>query len=217
MPDQSVSVKLLPDHIQTLAPRCRPEYWAGFDQAGGALAQFGIDTPWRMAHFMAQVLHETGALTMLVEDLDYSAARLALVWPTRFQPRGPLDPADYAHSPRKLANAVYGERLGNTEPDDGYKFRGRGLMQLTGKDSYARAATSLCEQGAPPPSLTCDPDVVLLPQWAVPVAAAHWDAAGCNRAADLDDVAAVTRLLNGGAVGMRERIGWYRRTRTIWN
>jgi putative chitinase len=90
-------------------------------------------------------------------------------------------------------------------------------MQLTGKDSYARVTTSLCEQGVAPPDFTRDPDAVLVSAWAVPVAASHWRAAGCNEAADLNDVAAVTRLLNGGAVGMRERLQWFRRTRAIWS
>jgi putative chitinase len=212
-----MSVFLLPEHIQQLAPVCRPEYWSAFERAGLALARFGIDTSLRMAHFMAQVMHESGALTMLYEDLDYSAARLPVVWPTRFRPHGPLDPKDYAHDPRKLANSVYAGRLGNTDPDDGFRFRGRGMLQLTGKDSYARATTSLCRQGVAPPDFTRDPDAILLPAWAVPVAASHWHAAGCNEAADCNDVVAVARLLNGGAVGMKERMAWYRRTRAIWS
>ena len=211
-----MAVAVLPQHLQTLAPRCLPEYWSGFERAGDALARCAIDSPLRLAHFMGQALHETGGLTLLMEDLDYSAARLALVWPSRFKPNGPLDPAAYAHAPRKLANAVYGGRLGNSEPDDGYKFRGRGLMQLTGKDSYARATTSLYALGANPPGFVCDPDAVLLPQWLLPCAAAHWLTAGCNEAADRDDICEVTRRLNGGAVGLRERIAWYRRTRAIW-
>lgn len=210
------SVVLLPEHIQTLAPDCLLEYRAAFERAGTALERFGVNTALRMAHFMAQVMHETGGLTMLVEDLDYSAARLPVVWPPRFRPGGPLDPLEYAHNPRKLANAVYGGRLGNADPDDGFRFRGRGMMQLTGKDSYARATTFLSGQGVTPPDFTRDPDAVLTPLWAVPVAASHWQGAGCNEAADCNDIMLVTRLLNGGSVGMRERVRWYRRTRALW-
>lgn len=211
-----MSVNLLPEHIQALAPQCLPEYWSAFERAGVALERCGVTSTLRMAHFMAQVMHETGGLTMLFEDLDYSAARLPVVWPSRFRPRGPLDPLEYAHNPRKLANAVYAGRLGNVDPDDGFRFRGRGMLQLTGKGSYARATTFLSGLGVAPPDFTRDPDSTLMPLWAVPVAAAHWQAAGCNEQADCNDIVQVTRLLNGGSVGMRERIRWYRRTRAIW-
>lgn len=132
-------------------------------------------------------------------------------------PRGLLDPGEYAHNPRKLANTVYAGRLGNVDPDDGFRFRGRGMLQLTGKDSYARATTFLSGQGVAPPDFTQDPDAILSPSWAVPVAAAHWQHAGCNAAADCNDIVRITRLLNGGSVGLRERVGWFRRTRAVWS
>ncbi len=217
-----MSVSLSIEQLLELAPNCLPTYRAAFNgQHPQVLAHFGINTtPRRLAHFVAQVMHETGALTCLEEDLDYSAARLVAVWPTRFRPRGPLVPAEYAHNPRKLANAVYGGRLGNLDPDDGYSFRGRGLMQLTGKDSYARAATTLFAYApqvpAQLPDFVRDPGAVLTPAWCLPAAAAHWHVRGCNLAADRDDVDAVAHRINGGAVGMRERHAWYARTRALW-
>ena len=212
-----MAVSITLDQIGQLAPHCLPAYRAAFGDAAQVLGCFAINaSSLRLAHFMAQVMHETGALTLLYEDLDYSTRRLPLVWPTRFMPRGPLDPRAYAHEPRKLANAVYAGRLGNVGADDGYTFRGRGLLQLTGKDSYARATTALCKYAAAVPDFTRDPDAVLLPVWCLPVAAAHWQGRGCNAAADRDAIEAAARMINGGAAGMAQRHAWYRRTRAIW-
>lgn len=212
-----MAVSITLDQIAQIAPRCLPVYRAAFGDAARVLEWFAINaSSLRLAHFMAQVMHETGALTLLYEDLDYSPRRLPKVWPMRFLPRGPLDPHAYAHKPRQLANAVYAGRLGNVDVDDGYTFRGRGLLQLTGKDSYARAATALCKYAPAVPDFTRDPDAVLLPAWCLPVAAAHWQGRGCNAAADRDDIEAAARLINGGAAGMAQRRAWYRRTRAIW-
>jgi putative chitinase len=217
MQETTMSMPFSIDQVLQLAPRCLPAYRHAFAPAAAVLERYAISSgPLRLAHFVGQVLHETGGLTLLYEDLDYSAARLALVWPGRFRPRGPLDPAAYAHNPRKLANTVYAGRLGNVEPDDGYTFRGRGMLQLTGKDSYARATTYFSKAPAAP-DLVRQPDAVLAPAWALAVAAAHWQARGCNEAADRDDVVHVTHLINGGAVGMPERRAWCARAKAIWH
>lgn len=205
------------DQISRLAPDAAAAYRAAFATGAPALARYGVNiSAMRVAHFMAQVLHETGALTLQFENLRYSAARLPKVWPQRFKPRGPLEPAQYANQPEKLANAVYGGRLGNDRPGDGYLYRGRGLLQLTGKDSYARATTFLqrWERGAP--DLVQQPDAVVSAAWCLQIAAAEWAARGCNQAADRDDVAEVTRLINGGSIGLPERIVWLAKTRRVW-
>ena len=77
-------------------------------------------------------------LAIQVENLNYSAERLPKVWPSRFKPTGPLDPLAFAHNPQRLANEVYAGRMGNIGPNDGFTYRGRGLLQLTGKTSYRR-------------------------------------------------------------------------------
>lgn len=82
---------------------------------------------------MAQVLHETGGLTVLVENMNYRAERIVQVWPSRFRTIEEATP--YAHNPEKLANKVYGGRMGNTHPGDGWRFIGRGLLQITGRES----------------------------------------------------------------------------------
>ena len=197
------------DQIEGLAPSMRPVYRQGFVGGQGMLDAYGIAaTPLRIAHFMAQVLHESVGLTMLVENLHYSAERLVQVWPTRFLPRGPLDPRPYAYNERKLGNAVYGGRMGNAGPDDGYHFRGRGLLQLTGKDGYAQATRLLRVQAAHVPDFTQDPDAVLAPMWCVGVAAADWAVRGCNELADADDLEQLTRRINGGLLGLEERRRW---------
>lgn len=205
------------DQILQLAPRCGAPYRDAFAGGQAILDGHGISAaPLRVAHFMAQVLHESGALTLQFENLRYSPERLPVIWPRRFLPRGPLDPAEYAFQPEKLANEVYGGRMGNVLPGDGYLFRGRGLLQLTGKDSYERATTSLQRSLPQAPNLVSEPDAVVSAQWCLSVAAANWAERGCNQAADHDDVAEVTFLINGGAIGLADRIAWTAKTRALW-
>ena len=105
--------------------------------------KFGIDTNKELQHFLAQAGHETGGFTNITstESLNYSASRLVAVWPSRFSQTDTLklDPDDYANDEEKLGNYVYGNRMGNGNEasGDGYKYRGRGLFQLTGKDNYS--------------------------------------------------------------------------------
>jgi putative chitinase len=205
------------DQVESLAPSLQGTYRQGFIGGQGMLDVYGISTtPVRIAHFMAQVLHESGALTMLDENLHYSAARLVQVWPSRFLPRGPLDPQEYAYNERKLGNVVYGGRMGNTGPDDGYHFRGRGLLQLTGRDGYAQATRLLRVQAAHVPDFTEDPDAVLAPMWCVGVAAADWALRGCNELADADDLEQVTRRINGGLLGLEDRRKWLEAAKAVW-
>ena len=90
-----------------------------------------------LPNFLAQVLHESGMLQRLEEGLSYSAERLTQVWPRRFPTLSSAMP--YARNPRALANRVYGGRIGNSAPDEGWRYRGRGLIQITGRDNYALA------------------------------------------------------------------------------
>src|SRR5689334_803882 len=107
--------------LAALAPQACAPYRSALSSAAGrdTLLRYGVAaSPTRLAHFMAQVLHETAGLTLLEENLHYSSARLSAVWPSRFRPHGPLDPARYAGNAQRLANVVYGGRLGNTGPND---------------------------------------------------------------------------------------------------
>ncbi len=212
-----MSVVVTLDQVAQLAPDCAATYRDAFRAGSPVLARYGISARrLRVVHFMAQVLHETGALTLQFENLRYSAQRLVKIWPRRFKPLGPLEPDEYADNPEKLANEVYGGRMGNCAPGEGYLYRGRGMLQLTGKDSYVRATTFLQQCSADAPDFARDPDAVVAPAWCLHVAAADWAARGCNQAADQDDVGKVTQLINGGAVGLSERIMWTSKTRKVW-
>jgi putative chitinase len=210
-------VQITPEQIRSLAPNTRSSYRDAFAVGQAVFDMFAISqNALRVAHFMAQILHESGAFTIQFENLNYSAERLAKVWPIRFQPKGPLNPTDYAHNPEKLANEVYGKRMGNTDPGDGFRFRGRGLIQLTGKESYAEATSILRKNYPTAPDFTQDPDAVITTDWCLKIAAAEWSAKGCNALADQDNIKAVTQAINGGKIGLADRMEWLKRTKNVW-
>ncbi|HEY0488956.1 MAG TPA: lytic enzyme [Telluria sp.] len=213
-----MAVPVTLEQITLLAPGARPGYCDAFDGGARMLQDFSIsDSPLRVAHFMAQLLHESGGLTREYENLNYSARRLVQVWPWRFRPHGPLDPEAYANNAPKLANEVYGGRMGNSGPQDGYIYRGRGLLQLTGKGNYA-AATRRVRRCVPSgPDFVSDPDAVLSPAWCLAVAAGEWASRGCNELADADDLEQITRRINGGTTGYVQRQEWLRQARLVWN
>lgn len=185
--------------LRRRCPRALPELLAAFEgERVLDLLQVGVSTRLRTAHFIGQILHESALLTRCEEDLRYSADRLRTVWPKRFPTLEAAQP--YAGNPRALANAVYGGRLGNNAPGDGWTFRGRGLLQITGKENYAKVAVRLKLARL----LEC-PDLACSAAWALPVAAEVFAMLGCWRYADADDVAGVTRRLNGGLTGLASR------------
>jgi len=214
-----MTVTITDANIQSLAPSARSSYRQGFAQAQTVLDRFGISAnALRVAHFMAQVLHESGGLTFQFENLNYSVQRLPVVWPSRFKPKGPLDPSQYAHNPEKLANEVYGGRMGNSARGDGYMYRGRGLIQLTGKAEYLAVTTSIrAKFPGNAPDLVASPDDAIGADWCVAAAAAVWDGKGCNALADEDLIKPITRRINGGYVGLAQREEWLRRTKAIWH
>ena len=212
-----MTIQILSSQIATLAPKALASYLAAFGVAQAAFDKHGISAnALRVAHFMAQVLHESGALGLEYENLSYSAERLPVVWPSRFKPKGPLDPAQYARNPEALANEVYGGRMNNTAAGDGFRYRGRGLLQLTGKDSYAQATTMVRQFTPDSADFVADPDQVVSTLWCVEVAAAIWDAKACNALADQDNIEAITKKINGGTVGLPERQQWLVRTKAVW-
>jgi len=213
-----MAVHVTLDQIRHLAPNARSSYREAFQNGQSVLDQSGISsTPLRVAHFMAQVLHESRGLAIQIESLNYSPERLPIVWPVRFKPTGPLDPAGFAHDQQKLGNEVYGGRMGNTGPNDGFTYRGRGLLQLTGRDSYKEATTTLRAQSPAAPDFVASPDDVFSGQWCLAVAAAEWASKGCNAFADQDNIRKVTRAINGGLIGLSERTEWLRLTKAVWS
>jgi len=206
------------DQILHLAPNARSSYREAFQNGQPLLDRFGVsDTPLRLAHFMAQVLHESDGLANQIESLNYSAERLPQVWPSRFKPTGSLDPADFAHNQQKLGNEVYGGRMGNTGPNDGFTYRGRGLLQLTGRDSYREATATLRAQNPAAPDFVAMPDAVFSAQWCLAIAVAEWASKGCNAHADVDDIRKVTKAINGGLIGLSDRRERLRLAKAVWS
>ncbi len=209
-------IKVQLSQIEALAPDMVAQYRAAFGSPNVAdiLAKYGIsENPLRICHFLAQILTETGGLVLLRESLNYSPERLRQVWPSRFPT--PEIASEYAHNEQKLGNFVYGGRLGNINPGDGYLYRGRGLLQITGRNAYARFGTQI---NIP---LVAQPDLAFDPAHCLEIAAAEWAVSGvppksCNELADADDVKGVTRAINGGQIGLNDRIYWLQRTKKIW-
>lgn len=151
--------------------------------------------PRTTAHFVSQVLHESGGLRYLAENLNYSAERLCAVWPKRFPNADRARP--YAHNPEKLANYVYAGRMGNTEPGDGWRYRGRGLIQITGRNNYELIAELTGMDVVTTPDLLTEPNAALL-------SALAWWGESLPEADDMS-VEQVTRVVNGGLNGLDER------------
>lgn len=173
------------------------------EAAATVFPKYELTTPLVVAHAMAQFSLECGAGEEMVENLSYSALRLQQVWPSRFNAH---NANDYAHSPQKLANHVYGGRMGNApEPsDDGWNFRGRGLSQVTGRDGYGKLAA---KTGL---DLLNHPELLSDPQHALECGVADFIICGCLPHAIADDVNAVTKALNGGYTDLAQRKQWLR-------
>lgn len=170
-----------------------------------AMALHDISTHQRQSAFLAHCILESSKFTMLEENLRYTTPeRIRSVWPTRF--RSVADAAPFVRNPQGLANRVYAGRNGNGNEasGDGWKFRGRGLFQLTGRANYLRAAQAL---GRP---YVGDPDLVSEPSDAALTAAWFWRDAGCNQMVDADNFNATTRAINGPAMlHAHERLSLY--------
>nr|DAL95375.1 MAG TPA: Chitinase A [Caudoviricetes sp.] len=181
-----------------------------------AMQECGIDTAARARAFLAQVGHESAQLNRIEENLNYSAQALRKVFPKYF--RTPQEASSYAHHPERIANRVYAGRMGNgsEESGDGWKYRGRGLIQITGRDNYV-AMSSLMGK-----DLTVWPDALLMPLDACRSAALWWKAKGLNALADRLSGAgerkifvAITKCVNGGLNGLEDRWAIYQRAKKV--
>ncbi|WP_210421766.1 glycoside hydrolase family 19 protein [Phreatobacter aquaticus] len=190
--------------VRRLFPNAPPENATAFaEQAQSLFAEFGISArPERLHFFLAQTGHESG-LVLREENLNYSASRLRAVWPRRFPTEGAT--LGFAHNPRALANRVYGGRMGNDGPDDGWIYRGRGYLQITGKHGYSMVGR---HAGL---DLVAHPELALQLPHALRIACGFWDWKGLNAVCDTGDFAAVTRVINGGLTGLADRRAWLER------
>ena len=161
--------------------------------------RFDISTPFRQAAFIGQAAHESGKFKMLVENLNYRAETLMKVWPKRFPT---LEFAkQYERDPKKIANSVYANRMGNRDEasGDGFRFRGRGLFQTTGHAGYYHAGQALGED------FVMQPDLVATPQYAALTAGFFWSTHKLNQYADSRDYKMMTKKINGGFIGLADR------------
>ncbi|MEY2687604.1 MAG: hypothetical protein RL375_1802 [Pseudomonadota bacterium] len=206
---------MTPELTHLLAAGVRePEKWLEAIQA--TCAEFDIATDKRIAAFLAQTAHESGGYTALQENLNYRATTMATCWPRRFAVMGPEGKPDkdakgvnqpnkfaleLQRQPELIANVVYAARMGNgpIESGEGWKYRGRGLKQLTGKDNYTRCAATLKL------ALVDNPDLLLDPMPAARSAGWFWSANNCAEYIDRDDFVGLTKRINGGTIGLEDR------------
>jgi putative chitinase len=174
------------------------DYW--YDAICEICPEYEINTPKRLAAFIAQCAHESGNFRVLRENLNYKAASLMKTWPNRFPTMEIAK--QYEKQPEKIANKVYANRMGNRDEasGDGWRYLGRGLIQLTGKENYQWFAASL------------EMDVEDLPEYmgtfegAVQSAAFFWENNNLNACADKGDILNLTKKINGGTIGLEDRI-----------
>lgn len=205
--------KTAADVVAQFAPQANPAYRTAFQQGDALLSQAGITTPIRLAHFMAQCFQETGALTHLVESGNYSGDALGKMWDSgNWHKYFPGRDACCAMSAQcatdhgqALFSLVYGGRMGNGPPasHDGWTYRGRGVLQTTGRESYRKfgAACHVDFEG--------QPDLVIAPEHMLKPALSEWTAGHLNAAADNNDIEVITRTINGGLIGLDGRKAWF--------
>ena len=170
------------------------------DAINATFEKFDISTPERQACFLGQCAHESGGFTALSENLNYSAASLCRVWPKRFPTVS--DGQNCERNPQKIANKVYANRMGNgdEESGEGFAYRGRGLIQLTGKANYEACGEALGVD------LVSNPDLVATPEYAALSAGWFWDKNHLNKFADENDMTGLTKKINGGTHGIEDRV-----------
>src|SRR5258708_4961538 len=206
MPDLSAQ------ELTDIMPRADTAKWLA--ALNDAMREWKIDSAPRMAAFLAQIAHESSDLNRLDENLRYTAKRLRDVWPKRFPSLKAATP--YANNPEKLANRVYAGRLGNADEasGDGWKYRGRGLIQITGLSNYESCKDALDID------VVSNPDRLLEPAIAARSAAWFWNSHGLNALADhavgteaQEDFVQITMIINGGQVGLSDRLAVWERAR----
>jgi putative chitinase len=194
--------ELITREMVDVASRGKSAIW--LEPVRAACNDWEINTKLEAEMFLAQCAHESVAFSRLVEDLRYSAKRLVEVWPKRFTL---ADAQEMAGDEFAIGERVYGGRMGNgvEGSGDGFLFRGRGLIQLTGRANYASLSEYLGVDLTQQPELLSED-----PLWAAYASAVFWDTNGCGDAANAGDYLRVTRIINGGTTGYQDRLAWLR-------
>lgn len=196
--------------VEKIAPKAKFEFKLALQNSLSLLdSKFEINNKLRWAHFLAQCAHESMDFTVFIENLNYSAERLVLVFPKYF-PNFSIA-KEYDRKPEKIANIIYANRMGNgnTASGDGWKYRGRGLIQLTGKYNYHRLNLSIDND------VINNPDYVASNEGAILSAAWFWHTNNLNSLADKDDCELITRKINGGLMGLQDRIAKLQKYKSI--
>lgn len=181
--------------------------WAA--PVGHAMVMGEINTPLRQAAFLAQVAHETGGFVEITENLNYSAEALLSQWPIHFNKD---NVQEYAHNPEKIANRAYANRMGNGDEasGDGWKYRGRGLDQITGREAYHGFGVYLGVD------VETNPDLVASnTSYCALVAIWEWKKGGCNALADAGEFQKITQYINGGQIGAAHREMLYAKAKAV--
>lgn len=214
------------DVVRRLCPHARASYIDAFATGDELFLAAGITTPARLAHFLAQALHETDGLTIDYESGNYSADRLLEIFgaeprrangaPHHSAQVTPAEAQKLAHNPQAIFERVYGlgnpqkaRELGNTQAGDGYRYRGTGILQTTGRGNFRRMGQkcSVDFEG--------HPELVLSAEHALKPALAEWTEGKLNAAADQNDIIAITKKINGGTNGLESRQAWLARVRPL--
>jgi putative chitinase len=194
--------------LRHVAPDANAQYLQAIREGSSKFEQAGITTPQRMAHFLAQVMQETGALKVLREDMRYRVPQMLKIFGVNHHSARvtAAEAPGLARNGPALAERVYGlgnpskaHELGNTQPGDGFRYRGNGILQMTGRDAHRRMglATGLDFEG--------DPDLATLAEHALKPALKEWSDGHLNSAADDNEIVKITRKINGGENGLAER------------
>ena len=185
------------------------------------MPKYGINTPLRQRHFLAQLLHESGSFRSVRENLNYSAKGLMKTWPNRFRTTNaqgmhvPNETALRLHrNPEAIANNVYANRMmnGDEASGDGWRFIGRGLIQITGRENYTACSRALFGDDR----LLTQPEILEQPRYAVESACWFWQRKNINQHADRDDINMVTRVINGGVNGLKDRKQYFAQLSVSW-
>ena len=196
------------EQLQKIIPSNK-ETAAWLEVLNDVLPKYGVDTPTRLAGFLAQTAHESAEFKFIEENLNYSAEGLIKTWPTRFNSN---NAKAYARKPEAIANKVYADRMGNGNEasGDGWKFRGRGIKQLTGRENYTRFGNAI---GITAEKAT---EYCSTKRGAVESAAWFWKTNNLNRFADADDIVGLTKAINGGTIGLADRKKRYQIAKSVF-